>query len=94
MKPIFTPEDFPKVSPHYVDRPDYFIAVSDAVKFANAKLEKLLGPVVYHSNRYAHKVWDEVPCGPDQMGCTDTHTARLFDVQPIERAEKDTAEGL
>jgi hypothetical protein len=85
-KPFFTPEDFEHIGIHsFGEIPTILLA-----ERANAKLEAALGPYVFFE-QYA----DGGPERINEIGEEDdTHTARLFNVQPIQPVNKHTGSTL
>lgn len=80
--PIFRPDDFTGGVNHTLTIGNgidgKYISLANVLTIANAKLERLLGPVV---RCYAHKLWYDTT--EQTTSDTDTHTARLFNVQPL-----------
>lgn len=78
--PIFTAEDFS----FYVSCPANMRReiTQQAADIANAKLSRLLGPVVFgYEDPKLHDHTDWATC---EVSDDHTHRARLFDVRPIE----------
>ncbi len=83
MKPVFSPDDFA----------DILLSCSegqrrDIADIANARIESLLGPEVrgYKNKDSLFEMIEFSKLWPVYQG-HETHTARLFDVRPIENVE-------